>query len=38
MPSSSKPNSIDVCEGDDPTIDGCAIPLGCIESAKRLKE
>lgn len=25
-------------EGDDPTIDGCAIPLGCIESVKRLKE
>lgn len=25
-------------EGDDPTIDGCAIPLGCIESVKKLKE
>ena len=25
-------------EGDNPTIDGCAIPLGCIESVKRLRE
>ncbi len=24
-------------EGDDPTIDGCAIPIGCIESVKKLK-
>ena len=24
-------------EGDNPTIDGCAIPLGCVESVKRLK-
>ena len=24
-------------EGDDPTIDGCAIPIGCIESVKTLK-
>lgn len=24
-------------EGDDPTCDGCAIPLGCVESVKRLK-
>lgn len=24
-------------EGEDPTIDGCAIPLGCVESVKRLK-
>jgi hypothetical protein len=23
-------------EGDNPTIDGCAIPLGCIESVKRV--
>ena len=24
-------------EGENPTIDGCAIPLGCVESVKRLK-
>ena len=24
-------------EGADPTIDGCAIPLGCVEGIKRLK-
>jgi hypothetical protein len=24
-------------EGEDPTIDGCAIPLGCIEGWKRLR-
>lgn len=24
-------------EGEDPTVDGCAIPLGCVESVKRVK-
>lgn len=25
-------------EGEDPTIDGCAIPLGCVEGFKRLRK
>lgn len=25
-------------EGDNPTIDGCAIPLGCVTSVRKLKE